>query len=122
MAADLDTIRDFLFVNMWRHFKVNRMTSKAKRVVTDLFDLFMSETNTLPTSWQASGGIPIIELDEAARAEVIALVIDKDLGLVLQLAKRRGMQDAVSVPLIGRAADKLARFIGALGFGMDPPA
>ena len=57
-----------------------------------------------------------------ARAEVIALVIDKDLGLVLQLAKRRGMQDAVSVPLIGRAADKLARFIGALGFGMDPPA
>ena len=48
MAKDLETIRSFLFTNMWRHYKVNRMTSKAKRVVTDLFDLFMSETNTLP--------------------------------------------------------------------------
>ena len=28
------------------------MTSKAKRVVTDLFTLFMSEPNTLPSDWQ----------------------------------------------------------------------
>ena len=47
LAADLDCLRDFLFKHMWRHYKVNRMTSKAKRVVTDLFDLFMSETNIL---------------------------------------------------------------------------
>ncbi|MGC6454724.1 MAG: deoxyguanosinetriphosphate triphosphohydrolase [Candidatus Puniceispirillaceae bacterium] len=72
MAADLDTIRDFLFVNMWRHFKVNRMTSKAKRVVTDLFDLFMSETNTLPTGWQQRDGIPITDMEPSSRARVIA--------------------------------------------------
>ena len=52
MAVDLETIREFLFSNMWRHYKVKRMTSKEKRVVTDLFYLFMSETNTLPTGWQ----------------------------------------------------------------------
>ena len=52
MMADLEILRDFLFTNMWRHFKVNRMTSKAKRVVTDLFNLFMSESNTLPNEWQ----------------------------------------------------------------------
>ena len=44
MASDLDCLRNF-YLNIWRHYKVNRMTSKAKRVVTDLFDLFMSETN-----------------------------------------------------------------------------
>ena len=72
MADDLETIRDFLFTNMWRHYKVNRMTSKAKRVVTDLFDLFMSETNTLPTGWQARDGIGINDLEPSSRARVIA--------------------------------------------------
>ena len=72
MAADLETIRGFLFTNMWRHYKVNRMTSKAKRVVTDLFNLFMSETNTLPDEWQSSGGHGIDTLSEDQKARVIA--------------------------------------------------
>ena len=72
MAADLEAIRGFLFQNMWRHYKVNRMTSKAKRVVTDLFNLFMSESNTLPHEWQAMGGAPIAGIDDAPRARVIA--------------------------------------------------
>jgi len=71
MAADLETIRGFLFTNMWRHYKVNRMTSKAKRVVTELFNLFMSETNTLPDEWQMVGGTEIDALPESARARVI---------------------------------------------------
>ena len=72
MAADLETIRDYLFTNMWRHYQVNRMTSKAKRVVTDLFDLFMSETNTLPTDWQMRNGIVITDLVPSNRARIIA--------------------------------------------------
>ena len=72
MATDLETIRGFLFTNMWRHYKVNRMTSKAKRVVTDLFNLFMSETNTLPDEWQSRGGISIDAMPEDARARIIA--------------------------------------------------
>ena len=72
MAKDLETIRSFLFTNMWRHYKVNRMTSKAKRVVTDLFDLFMSETNTLPHEWQRSEAGAIEDLSATARARVIA--------------------------------------------------
>ena len=72
MAKDLETIRSFLFTNMWRHYKVNRMTSKAKRVVTDLFDLFMSETNTLPHEWQRSEAGAIETLSATARARVIA--------------------------------------------------
>ena len=72
MAADLEALRAFLFQNMWRHYKVNRMTSKAKRVVTDLFDLFMSETNTLPTDWQMHKTQPLVDLPETIRARVIA--------------------------------------------------
>ena len=72
MAADLEAIRGFLFTNMWRHYKVNRMTSKAKRVVTELFNLFMSETNTLPDDWQSVGEAGIDGLPESIRARVIA--------------------------------------------------
>ncbi|MGB2122641.1 MAG: deoxyguanosinetriphosphate triphosphohydrolase [Candidatus Puniceispirillaceae bacterium] len=72
MARDLESIRAFLFTNMWRHYKVNRMTSKAKRVVTDLFNLFMSETNTLPNEWQARGDTRIEAMPEGDRARIIA--------------------------------------------------
>ena len=72
MAADLDCLRKFLFQHMWRHYKVNRMTSKAKRVVTDLFDLFMSETNILPHDWQFSAGVALTELSQTERARIIA--------------------------------------------------
>ena len=72
MAADLEALRVFLFENMWRHFKVNRMTSKAKRVVTDLFNLFMSETNTLPTEWQRVNGAVITAVSEMDKARNIA--------------------------------------------------
>ena len=72
MAADLETLRGFLFKNMWRHYKVNRMTSKAKRVVTDLFDLFMSETNTLPSDWQFYENQPLSDMTKADRARIIA--------------------------------------------------
>ena len=47
------------------------MTSKAKRLVTELFDLFMLETNTLPHDWQFSDGIALTELSKCQRARVI---------------------------------------------------
>lgn len=72
IAADLETLRDFLFTNMWRHYKVNRMTSKAKRVVTDLFDLFMAEPNTLPGDWQVYGTQALNDMTKTDRARIIA--------------------------------------------------
>ena len=48
------------------------MTSQAKRVVTDLFDLFMSETNILPTDWQFSAGVALTDLSPTNRARIIA--------------------------------------------------
>ena len=72
MARDLEILRSFLFNNMWRHYKVNRMTSKAKRVVTDLFNLFMSEPNTLPNEWQETKQGVLVNQKEDIVARVIA--------------------------------------------------
>jgi dGTPase len=41
-------LRAFLFENMYKHFKVNRMMSTAGRVVRELFELFIVEPQLLP--------------------------------------------------------------------------
>ncbi|MBI1206895.1 MAG: deoxyguanosinetriphosphate triphosphohydrolase [Azospirillum sp.] len=46
-------LRRFLMNRMYRHYRVNRAMSKSRRVVGDLFDLFMAEPNCLPPEWQA---------------------------------------------------------------------
>jgi len=46
-------LKGFLYDRMYRHFKVNRVMSQARRVLADLFDLFLSEPETLPTEWRA---------------------------------------------------------------------
>ena len=51
MRVNDRALKSFLFNNMYRHFKVNRMLSKAKRVVGDLFALFLAEPGVLPTQW-----------------------------------------------------------------------
>lgn len=53
-TALLQPLRDFLFARMYRHSKVNRMMSKAKRVVRDLYTLFLAEPNLLPQEWRAA--------------------------------------------------------------------
>jgi len=47
-------LKALLFARMYRHYLVNRMTSKAKRVIRDLFELYVSEPECLPDEWQAS--------------------------------------------------------------------
>ena len=46
-------IKKFLFDNMYRHYKLNRMTSKGRRVIKDLFGLLISEPECLPTEWRS---------------------------------------------------------------------
>ena len=52
MKANDSALKKFLFANMYRHYKVNRMTSKARRVVKDLFNLLVDEPQCLPTEWR----------------------------------------------------------------------
>ena len=41
LTPKIQELRKFLFAKMYRHYKVNRMASKAKRVISELFNLFM---------------------------------------------------------------------------------
>ena len=52
MERDSQDLKSFLFERMYRHFKVNRMTSKARRIVDDLFTLLLAEPECLPSEWR----------------------------------------------------------------------
>ncbi len=53
MSEDLGALRVFLMERMYRHYKVNRTRSAAKRILNQLFELFMSEPDVLPAEWGA---------------------------------------------------------------------
>ncbi len=72
MSKDLTTLKDFLFAHVWRHYQVNRMTSKAKRLIKEMFSLFMDETNTLPNEWQYLDQNHLDDIDIHAKARQIA--------------------------------------------------
>lgn len=51
IEAAVVELKSFLAERMYRHYLVNRMGSKARRVVTDLFELYVAEPECLPTEW-----------------------------------------------------------------------
>lgn len=81
MARDLDALRDFLMHRMYRHYKVNRMTVRAKRVVSDLFEEFVSEPQILPPDWFA-------ETDEPNGLQTQRVVGDYIAGMTDRFALR----------------------------------
>ncbi len=52
MQKTNQALQAFLMKNMYRHYKVNRMASKAGRVIKDLFEFFLSEPECLPDAWR----------------------------------------------------------------------
>lgn len=52
MSENDAALKGFLFKRMYRHYKVNRSMSKARRIVQELFALFHAEPNLLPPEWQ----------------------------------------------------------------------
>ena len=53
MMADLAVLRRFLFERMYRHYRVNRTRSQARRILGEMFRLFMAEPEVMPPEWQA---------------------------------------------------------------------
>ena len=51
MEPQVTALRHFLFDRMYRHWKVNRARSQAKRIVAELFALFTAEPEVLPPEW-----------------------------------------------------------------------
>ncbi|MEM1391512.1 MAG: deoxyguanosinetriphosphate triphosphohydrolase [Pseudomonadota bacterium] len=55
LERDQRALRAFLYERMYKHYKVNRMRSQGKRILSELFDLFMAEPETLPDEWRRDG-------------------------------------------------------------------
>ena len=68
LRTQVDQLRSFLFQRMYRHYKVNRMANKAKRVITSLFELFISEPSCLPSEWQDDNSL----VQNASQARTVA--------------------------------------------------
>ncbi len=70
-------LKKFLFENMYRHYKLNRMTSKARRVVRDLFNLLAHEPECLPTEWRKNAAEPGSQGTAELVADYIAGMTDR---------------------------------------------
>ncbi len=64
---DLAQLRAFLHERMYRHYRVNRSRSVARRILAEMFRLFMAEPEVLPSGWfQEAAG-----LSSAQRARLV---------------------------------------------------
>ena len=62
IRAEQLELKQFLHEKLYRHYRVARMSSKARRIVTELFEAFLNEPRLLPPEFQARAG------DDKARA------------------------------------------------------
>jgi dGTPase len=67
MLEDLSRLREFLMSRMYRHWRVNRTRSQARRILAEMFQLFMAEPDVMPSEWFARSQ----NRDEAGRARVV---------------------------------------------------
>ena len=58
VAEANQAIKDFLRSRMYRHWRVNRMTAKARRLTEELFRLLHADPTMLPDDWRARAGEP----------------------------------------------------------------
>jgi dGTPase len=71
MDRKMSELRQFLFERMYRHYSVERITLKVKRILPDLFNAFLNQYRLLPDHWQrrveVAGGVD----NREARARVV---------------------------------------------------
>jgi len=67
MVEDLSALRAFLMERMYRHWRVNRTRSQARRMLAEMFHLFMAEPDVLPAEWYGRAQ----DRDDAGRARVV---------------------------------------------------
>ena len=73
MAEQNKKLKQFLRKNLYHHYKVNRMSAKAMRIVRELFTVFFENVGLLPDEFQAYA-----EVDKArAVADYIAGMTDR---------------------------------------------
>jgi dGTPase len=72
-----ERLKAFLMERMYRHYKVNRMSSKARRVLKELFAFFLAEPECLPTDWRRQTDAPGTQATAEVVCDFIAGMTDR---------------------------------------------
>ncbi|MEN3291806.1 MAG: dGTPase [Burkholderiales bacterium] len=83
MNREAVLLKQFLRVNLYHHYQVNRMTSKARRIIAELFDAFMGEPRLLAPDYQVRAN----EADKGAQVQA-RKVADYIAGMTDRYAMR----------------------------------
>jgi dGTPase len=73
-------IKEFLRARMYRHWRVNRMTMKARKLTEALFGLLHADPSTLPDGWRTQAG-------EGQPAQAAQVVCDYVAGMTDRFAQ-----------------------------------
>jgi dGTPase len=65
-------LKRFLNTNLYRHYRVLRMTNKARKVLRELFEVFMHDIDLLPGEHRVAAASAEREHGKAGRARVVA--------------------------------------------------
>ena len=106
MAEANRAIKEFLFAHMYRHWRVNRMVAKAKRITGEVFALLHSDTGLLSADWRGRAGEGGTARAATASGrvtvstEVVALLRGEGVpkGDALAVARIAGIQAAKRTP------------------------
>ena len=72
-TAELNhSLKTFLREHVYKHYKVRRMTSKARRVVSALFDAFFNDPGLMPDEHKSTGARLEKTQGTAGRARAVA--------------------------------------------------
>ena len=65
-------LKKFLNERVYRHYKVLRMTTKSRRIITDLFNVFINDVNLMPTEHRDAAHRAKKSHGAAGRARTVA--------------------------------------------------
>jgi dGTPase len=74
MKAENRALKGFLRDHLYQHYQVLRMTAKARRIISELFDAFVSDPRLLPPQYQEMAAAENIA---RATADYIAGMTDR---------------------------------------------
>ena len=83
VSAEAAALKRFLRDQLYHHYLVNRMTSKARRIITELFTAFIAEPDLLPPDYQARS-----EDGKGSTASQTRMVADYIAGMTDRYAMR----------------------------------
>jgi dGTPase len=75
MREQQTELKRFLRANLYQHYRVNRMTAKAQRIIKELFAVFLDDIRLMPDEFQARA------LQDASQMEKARAVADYIAGM-----------------------------------------